>query len=172
MKWFLAAFICVSTKRFQRDAESFYFIPLRFSIIRAVDENDFQQRLYAFLRSVFKETLRVFNFLFCVLEPERSLKIILFSVYIRFYEAFIRVALRIAVQRIFSCLQEKKASVGEWINLKNQNPKSKSTMAAAVRLSVSAFTFHRGATMETTVLGFENKFHFSERSTIQSTTYQ
>jgi hypothetical protein len=62
---------------------------LRLSI-RAVNENDSDQRLYAFLRSVFKETLRDLNFLLCVLVPERSMKMILSRVNMRFYEAFQR----------------------------------------------------------------------------------
>ena len=44
---------------------------------RAVDENDFWESLYAFLRRVLRETLRTFYFLFCLLLLERSMKLFL-----------------------------------------------------------------------------------------------
>jgi hypothetical protein len=44
----------------------FKFSLLRFSF-RAVDENDFQHRLYAFLHSVFKESAE--NFYFVLVNP-------------------------------------------------------------------------------------------------------
>jgi hypothetical protein len=44
--------------------------------------------------SFLRETLRFFNFLFCVLVTERSMKMILSSVYRRFYKEFLRETLR------------------------------------------------------------------------------